>query len=802
MRARRTLATAVVGLIATAGTLLPADLAAARPAAADTALPSPVERTVTDGKTTFRVVTNPRGGATLSYVPSGAVTLLRVRTGGAEYAFKDMNANGRLDAWEDWRNGVDVRAKALAQELTIPQIAGLMLFSSHERDFAAGLTDAQRTYLRQDHLRNVLNAGANDVRANVTWTNQAQAFAEAQTRAGLPYVPVNISSDPRSTAGGDNAYNAEGADISRWPSNIGLAATFSRKAMLDFAKASSAEYRAMGITTALGPQIDLATEPRWLRVDGTFGENSALASRMAKAYVEGSQNTYDAKGRPTGWGPESISTMIKHFPGDGAGEGGREAHLNAGKYAVYPGGNFAEHLEPFSAAMDSLAMMSSYSIAIAKDGSPLTGNRVGSAYDPVKIDIARKAGFDGVICTDWGVTTGYKDPNSPFGMAWGQEKATVEERHYAVLRAGLDMFGGNNKTAPVLAAHAMWAKDHAAGKVGVSADARFRRSGERILRMLFAPGLFDHPYLDLAASTRVVASADKVARGQAIQRDSVVMLKNARRTIRPTRAGAYRNKTVYIPSSIGHGFPSVFSQSTTDVVGPTLDVAEAKKHVGRVLTDTPVKDKAGKVVDYRMPDLRGVDMVLMGMRSPDNGNNFTGAGMNKDGTFYPLSLQWRPYTANGKHVRRTSIAGDIADDGTRENRSYFGRTSKIGNERDLVSLERATAAVRKIEKATGRNIPIVAAVKAKSSFIPAEFERKVDAILVGYSVDDSALLDVALGRHEPKGRLPIASPKNMDAVEAQLEDVGEDMTPYRDSAGHAYRFGFGMDWRGPIRHRR
>ena len=107
-------------------------------------------------------------------------------------------------------------------------------------------------------------------------------------------------------------------------------------------------------------------------------------------------------------------------------------------------------------------MMSSYSIAIAGDGSPLTGNRVGSAYDKVKLDLLRSADYDGVICTDWGVTTGYTDPNSRFGMAWGMEDATVEQRHYAALRAGVDMYGGNNRTAPVLAAYAMWQADYAA----------------------------------------------------------------------------------------------------------------------------------------------------------------------------------------------------------------------------------------------------------------------------------------------------------------------------------------------------
>ena len=754
------------------------------------------ERTVTDGVTTFTVVDNP-GGPTLSYVQGSGVTILTETTPAGTLSFKDYNANGTLDPFEDWRRPVGERAKALAAALSINQIAGLMLFSSHERNLAAGLTAPQKTYLSQDRLRNVLNASANDVTANVTWTNAAQAYAESLATATEPYIPVNISSDPRSTAGSDQAYNAAGADISRWPSNIGLAATFSGDAMLEFAKITSQEYRAMGITTALGPQIDLATEPRWLRVDGTFGENVDLATTMATNYVAGSQNTYDDQGNSVGWGGDSIATMIKHWPGDGAGEGGREAHMNAGKYAVYPGDNMDEHLQPFLAAKESLAVMSSYSIAIAGDGSPLTGNRVGSAYDKVKIDMLRNADYDGVICTDWGVTTGYTDPNSRFGMAWGMENATVEERHYAVLRAGVDMYGGNNKTAPVLAAHAMWQADFNAGQNAISADERFRKSGERILRMIMAPGLFENPYLDLAVSKQIVASPDKVAAGLKTQADSIVMLKNDHKTIKESSAAKYKKQTVYIPSSIGHGFTNVFG-TTPDLTGPSLDAAVAAQYFKKVLTDTPVLDANGKVIDYVMPDLRGVDVVLAGMRGPDNGDNFTGAGLTKDGTFYPLSLQWAPYTADGPHVRKVSIAGDILADGSQQNRSYFGQTSKIGNEYDLVALNRTLAAVEAIEKRQHKKIPVIVAVKAKTSFIPAEFESRVDALLVGYSVNGKVLIDAALGLAEPHGRLPMTSPKDMDAVEAQLEDVGQDMTPYVDSLGNTYSFGFGLNWKGRI----
>ena len=138
-------------------------------------------REVTDGTTTFTVVENPAGAPTLSYSPDSGVELLTEQIDGVDHAFKDMNGNGELDVWEDWREDAQTRAAALSTELTIEQIAGLMLFSSHERSPADGLTSVQEEYLTDSHLRNVLNAGPNDVDANVTWSNAMQAYADRKS---------------------------------------------------------------------------------------------------------------------------------------------------------------------------------------------------------------------------------------------------------------------------------------------------------------------------------------------------------------------------------------------------------------------------------------------------------------------------------------------------------------------------------------------------------------------------------------------------------------------------------------------
>lgn len=768
--------------------------------------------TKSDGKTEFNIITNPNGGETLSYSTSSGIELLEVKDGDITYAFKDMDKDGELDDWEDWRLDIERRAEDLASKMSKEQIAGLMLFSSHERNIEDGLTEDQKTYLQDDNLRNILNAGSNNTEAAALWSNEMQSYVESLGEEGVPIIPVNFSSDPRSTAGSGDQYMVDGTDISLWPSNLGLAATFNPDTVFEFAKISSKEYRGMGITTALGPQIDLATEPRWLRVDGTFGENTKLTTDMTEAYVNGAQSSYDENGNDLGWSSDSISVMIKHFPGDGAGESGRESHMKGGKYAVYPGDNFNEHTIPFMEGGLDLSgktktvssVMSSYSIGINKDGEAIMGNKMGSAYNSEKIDILRKDNdYDGVICTDWGVTKSLTDENSTarIGTAWGAENLSEAERHYEILKSGVDMFGGNNDKTPVLEAYDLWQKDYEAGNIDISADERFAESGKRLTKMIMETNLFENPYLDVEESKKIVGSSEKVEAGYQAQLDSVVMVKNSNDTIKKADVTSdYKDKVVYIPSTIYHGFDSIFGEGET-TANATMNLDVAKLYFKDVVTDEPILNDAGETIGFTAPDLSEVDMAIVGMSSPDNGSNFTSPGLSEDG-YYPLSLQYRPYTANGENVRKESIAGDILEDGSKENRSYYGKTSIIANEYDLDACLNTIDAVKKAEEETGKEIPIVVAMKAKNPVIMSEFESEVDAIVVGFSISDRALFDVILGKQEPNGLLPVQFPKDMNTVEGQYEDVAHDMEVYVDSEGNSYDFAYGLNYNRVIKDKR
>lgn len=749
-------------------------------------------REVTDGTTSFVVVDNPGDGATLSYGADSGIELLTEEINGSDYAFKDMNANGTLDTWEDWRETPQVRAADLVPHLAIEQVQGLMLFSAHERSPQDGLTEDQSTYLSVDNLRNVLNDAASEVEPNVTWANEMEAYVETLASADNPYIPVNFSSDPRSDAASSESEQAgfaeAGTTVSQWPSGLGLAATFDPALVSEFAQTAAKEYRALGITMALSPQIDLATDPRWSRNSGTFGEDAQMTADMAKAYVDGFQGAADAGTRD-----HSVATTLKHFPGDGAGEGGRESHGDLGKFAVYPGGNQEEVISPFLAVPHASAVMMSYSVGVAADGSPaFDGELVASAYDLGKMKILREdTGYDGVVMTDWRVTKDIAERGGP----WGVESVSVEERHYMLLESGIDMYGGNNDLAPVQAAYDMWQAAHEAGEKDIDADTRFRESGERIIRVMFGNGTYDNPFVDLENSKAVVGAADSVAAGIEAQLNSVVTLKNEDGAISASSAEDWSDKTVYVPQSYDFGLPDREGVSEY-VQGPTLDLDLLGTYFGTVVTDEVALDAEGKVTGYTAPDLSDVDVVMVGMESPSNrGVGGNGQGQDVDTKeFIPISLQYRPYTADGAGVRKVSIAGDQLADGTQQNRSYFGKTSQITNGANLDAFERAAAAV----EASGKEIPVVTVLKATNPIIPAEFEAGSDAIVVAWGVAEQALIEVALGLHESAGRLPIGFPKNMAAVEASFEDVPKDVDSYVDASGNTYEYGFGLDFSGPI----
>lgn len=345
---------------------------------------------------------------------------------------------------------------------------------------------------------------APDVRDLARWQNEVQTIAQEQ-----PFpVPVTLSTDPRHHFIDNPAASLLAGPFSQWPEPIGLAAIGSETLVEQFADIARQEYVAVGLRVALHPQVDLATEPRWARISGTFGEDADLTCRLVGAYIRGFQGV-DV-------GPGSVATMTKHFPGGGPQKDGTDPHFPSGREQVYPGGNFDYHLRPFVAAIEAggAQIMPYYGMPVGTDL-----DEVGFSFNQQVITgiLREQLGFDGIVCTDWGLLT----DNPKFGelgvaKAWGVEHLSVEERVVTALDAGVDQFGGEMCTDVLLAL----VHD------GTVSEERIDASALRILAEKFRLGLFDSPFVDEDAAVGVVGCARFRAAGLDAQRASLTLLTN------------------------------------------------------------------------------------------------------------------------------------------------------------------------------------------------------------------------------------------------------------------------------------
>ena len=687
------------------------------------------------------------------------------------FAFKDLARCGELLPYEDWRLSPEERAADLAGRLSREEIAGLMLYSSHqvvpfdggpfgdtyggepfdpEKHDDADLSDGQMRFLKKDHIRHVLQMRVKSARVSATWSNNLQKVCEEE-RWG---IPVNISTDPRH---GVSAFGAEfrtaGSDVSKWPEGIGLSAAGDPELVREFARTAAKEYRALGITTALGPQIDLSTEPRWMRLEDTLGSDPEKVIPMVKAYCDGMQTT---EGSPDGWGADSVITMVKHWPGGGTGEGGRDAHYAYGCFAVYPAGQFAEHLRPFTEGAFRLdgptgkagAVMPYYTVSWLEDHE-----KVGNSYNEyiLKDLLREKYDYDGVVCTDWGITA---DPNpeiDSFGSrCYGVNELTEAERHLRIILNGVDQFGGNNRAEPVLEAWRI-------GEERCGADfmeERMRLSAKRLLTGMFRVGLFENPYLDPAESERIVGNAAFVKAGLEAQARSAVLL---RKGLLPLREGI----KVYVPTRKIRAHKNFMRFIDPESAPDPLDGFDCSPWFERA--ETPEE----------------ADAAIVFMESPQSDPYDPEDRKNGGNGYRPLMLQYREYTAS--EARAESIGGgDFREDFT--NRSYRGKTNRCFNEQDLDNLEETR------RRMGGK--PVIVCMLMHNPTVPAEWESLADGIVVYFSCGRSVLMDILFGKRTAGGRLPYNLPKDMAAVEEHGEDEICGPEAYVCADGSVWQEGF------------
>jgi len=466
--------------------------------------------------------------------------------------FKDLDKNGKLDPYEDWRLPAEVRVADLVQRMSLEELAGLMVHGTlpsvgpmaplgvgREYDL-----EKVRQFIAEDHVNTFITRLNGSAEFFAKQNNEVQAIAEA-SRWG---IPVTISSDPRHHFEQVLGATMQDRAFSMWPEPLGFAALNDPELTRRFGDVVRQEYEAVGIRESLAPQADLATEPRWARINGTFGEDADAAKGMVEAYVAGIQNGAD------GLNSGSVVAVVKHWVGYGAAKDGWDGHNYYGRYADFSGHNFAQHLIPFTGAFAAHvgSVMPTYSVLqeVAIDGKPL--EQVGAGFNRQLLSelLRGQYGFRGLIVSDWAITNdcseacrngtaaGVKPTPAEIGMPWGVEELSKAQRFAKAINAGVDQIGGTEQSNIIV-------EDV---QKGLISEARVREAASRILLQKFQIRLFEQPYVDETRAAVIAGNKDFAAEGQAAQARAVVLLENGRvpATGQPLLPVTPKNKKIYL----------------------------------------------------------------------------------------------------------------------------------------------------------------------------------------------------------------------------------------------------------------
>ncbi len=508
--------------------------------------------------------------------------------------FKDLNKNGELDIYEDWRQSTDARSKDLISQMTLDEKVGMLLISTTrmQGDYSFQRTPPENPeplgpgfneedlssdvniFTRQPLAYPLLNASATTkgvterhlrhfiLRANppakmlAEWANNLQALCES-TRLGIPAI---VASNPRNHLTKDNAIGLSvGATaFSKWPGELGLAATGDLELIREFGDIARQEWLAVGLRKGYQYMADIATEPRWQRIEGTFGEDADWAAQVIKEVVLGFQGESLSN--------TSVALTTKHFPGGGPQVEGQDPHFPWGKDQHYPGNNFQYHLKPFKAAIDAgtASIMPYYAKPIKTEFE-----EVGFAYSKQILDslLRKEMGFKGYINSDTGPI---------LMMPWGMEDKTIPERYAKAMDAGVDIFSGT--ADPTLLKQAI--------EQGLISMERIDLALERLLYEKFELGLFENPYVNPEKAEQLVGNEEFQAKADLAQRKSIVLLKNEENIL------PFKSKKIYFESYMEKGR----GQSPHQIF-------QSEKYEGIEFVDSP--EKADEILIWLFPGSGG-----------------------------------------------------------------------------------------------------------------------------------------------------------------------------------------------------
>ena len=713
--------------------------------------------------------------------------------------FKDLNANGKLDKYEDWRLSVDERINDLVSQMTAEEKVGMMMINDNNAGCGGTVTATAENYINTQkmtrfNLRSTAAAAADPCDGSVTpgrggykvtpqqlasYTNALQEMAE-KTRLGIPLVfkdnaRNHVETDPRQGIG------AGSGAFSQFPKEAGLAAAALGEQYLKEGKATTGdmsviktftevmgrEYNAVGLRAMYGYMADLLTEPRWYRAHEVYTEDADLNANIMKTLVEGLQGTTIKDGTSVSASTRVALTM-KHFPGGGPQELGMDPHYSFGKYQRYDG-NFAYHMKPFIAAINAgvSAIMPYYGVPMSgrdAGGNPIPLTHDGVTYPltgfafskSIVTDLLRgKLGFKGYVNSDTGIIN---------DRAWGLEDKTVPERVAAAINGGTETLSGfaTNKTIKDLL------------DAGLISSDRVNEAAKRLLKEQFQLGLFENPYIDASQANGVIGADASRATGLELQKKSVVLLKNETGTggskVLPLQAGA----KVY---TIGFGKADVEKYGYT-VTDGNYDASKSQTR--------PAVPAGTDVAIIRVLVRDGT--AAYGSKDAATGDNplylnpLTGKTWGAEDPCRMFPAVNATCTDGPSLVFGGALPWEIGDI------SFTGMAAAQSR-----SIYPTLADIKAIMAEIGDPKKVVLSVYFRAPYVldDASGMKDAGAILATFGVTDVAMMDVLSGKFKPQGKLPFALPKTQAAVQEQKTDLpGFDET----ADGALYKYGYGLTY--------
>jgi len=685
--------------------------------------------------------------------------------------FKDSNRDGQLTPYEDWRLTAEQRAADLVGRMTLDEKAGMMLIDTLNADAGGGVPPLAGDFIDKQLmsrfiLRNLVTptpaANTNQVTPLqvATFTNAVQEMREG-TRLGIPAVFKSNARnhiDPDARQGINEAAGA----FTAFPKEAGIAAAAlgagDQSPVRRFAEVMGAEWKSIGLRGMYGYMADLSTDPRWYRVHETFTEDADLGAGILRTLVQTLQGSKLAEGTSVNR-DSAVALTIKHFPGGGPQEMGLDPHYAHGKNQVYPGGNFGYHLKPFMAALDAgvSAVMPYYGVPINVTYEGVTYDQLGFAFSKqVVTDLLRgKLGFKGYVNSDTGVIN---------DRAWGLENKTVPQRVAAAINGGTEVLSGFRDKQTII--------DLVNG--GLVSQARLDEAAKRLLKEQFQLGLFENPYVDATKAAGVIGQASHREVALDVQRKSVVLLQNQDAggggKVLPLKAAA----RVYIMGDFTKANVEKYGYSVTDGNVPVNGARPSAAGHDVALISVTALTRRSVTGAYRSDD------PATGM-NPNFLNPATG----------------RPWGAQDRCVDTAAYAD--TNKSCLDNGLVFGG-SLPWEANNLSFTAMAASQSWEIKPTLAEIRAIMAEAGAKKTVLHIYFRqpfvldqesglRDAGAIVAGFGVSDTALLDVLSGKNRPQGKMPFALANNLQAVKDNQPDL-----PGYPAADTLFNYGFGLTY--------